>query len=194
MKWFGFNSSDVVQCVNNANLIQNCVMPGGTQDIIFVHENILSFKSKSMKTEKFNGLAKSIFLGLLVIAMVIPFTSCAKKITFQNSTVVPSAKGHVKVKRDHNKNYIIKVEVSDLAEIDRVNSTKTTYVVWMETDEGNAENLGQLKSSTGFLSNRHKASLETVSSYNPVKIFITTENGTNVQFPGEQVVLRTETF
>ncbi|MCY1718903.1 hypothetical protein OU798_01025 [Prolixibacteraceae bacterium Z1-6] len=147
-----------------------------------------------MKTKKLKSLSKSIFLGIFVIAMVIPFTSCAKKYTFRNSSIVPGADGYVKVKKDKNKNYIVKVEVSDLAEVDRVQSSQTTYVVWMETDEGNAENLGQLKSSTSFLSRRHKASLETVSSYRPVKIFITTENGTNVQYPGRQVVLTTENF
>lgn len=147
-----------------------------------------------MKTIKLKGQAKNIFFGIFIIMLVIPFTSCAKKYTFLNSTVVPSATGFIKVKKDGNQNYIIKVEVADLAEVDRVKSSQTTYVVWMETDEGNAENLGQLKSSRSFLSKRHTASLETVSAYKPVKIFITTENGTNTQFPGEQVVLTTDTF
>jgi hypothetical protein len=147
-----------------------------------------------MKTEKLKGLKKNILLGLFLILMVVPLTSCAKKITFLNSTVVPAANGFVKVKQDNNKNYIIKVQVSDLAEVERVQSSQTTYVVWMETDEGNAENLGQLKSSTSFMSNRHSASLETVSPYKPVKIFITTENGTNSQYPGSQVVLTTDMF
>lgn len=147
-----------------------------------------------MKTEKFRRPAKSIFLTIFVLVMVIPFTSCAKKYTFLNSTVVPAAKGFVKVKKDNNMNYIIKVEVSDLAEVERVQASKTTYVVWMETDEGNIENQGQLKSSTSFLSRRHTASLETASSYKPVKIFITTEKGVNVQFPARQLVLTTEKF
>ncbi len=147
-----------------------------------------------MKKEKLKGLAKSIILGTFVIAMVIPFSSCAKKYTFLNSTVVPGAEGFVKVKNDKNKNYVIKVEVSDLAKVDRVQSTQTTYVVWMETDEGNVENLGQLKSSRSLFSKQKTASLETISSYKPVKVFITTENGTNVQYPGEQVVMRTDTF
>jgi hypothetical protein len=56
------------------------------------------------------------------------------------------------------------------------------------------ENLGQLQSSTGFLSKRHTASLETASSYKPVKIFITTEEGVNVQSPGSQVALTTNNF
>ena len=147
-----------------------------------------------MKTQKMSLSVKSILLVVFAVMMIIPFTSCAKKYSFINSTVVPGADGYVKVKKDNNKNYIIKVEVSDLAEVEKVQSTKTTYVVWMRTDEGNVENLGQLKSSTSFLSKRHTASLETASSYKPVKIFITTENGTNVQYPGEQVVLTTETF
>ncbi len=147
-----------------------------------------------MKTQKMNWQIKSILLVVFAAMMIIPFTSSAKKYTFLNSTVVPGANGYVKVKKDNNKNYIIKVDVSDLAEVDKVKSTQTTYVVWMETDEGNVENLGQLKSSTSFLSKRHSASLETVSSYKPVKLFITTENGTNAQYPGEQIVLTTDSF
>ena len=104
-----------------------------------------------MKTNKLKGLTKSFVLGIFILTMVVPFTSCAKKVSFLNSSIVPSATGYIKVKKDNNKNYIIKVEVSDLAEVDRVKSSQTTYVVWMETDEGNAENLGQLKSSRSFL-------------------------------------------
>ncbi|WP_319478821.1 hypothetical protein [uncultured Draconibacterium sp.] len=144
--------------------------------------------------QNINRPIKSIFLVVFAVMMIVPLTSCAKKFTFLSSTVVPGADGYVKVKKDKNKNYIVKIEVSDLAEVERVQPTKTTYVVWMETDEGNAENLGQLKSSTSFLSKRHTASLETASSFKPVKVFITTENGTNVQYPGRQVVLTTEDF
>ena len=147
-----------------------------------------------MKTRKSSRQIKSILLIVFAAMMIFPVTSCAKKYTFLNSTIVPAANGFIKVKKDKNKNYIVKIEVSDLAEVDRVQSSQTTYVVWMETDEGNAQNLGQLKSSSSFLSKRHTASLETASPYKPVKIFITTENGTNTQYPGEQVVLTTDTF
>jgi hypothetical protein len=147
-----------------------------------------------MKTQKLHKLAKSIFLTVFVVMMIIPFSSFAKKFTFINSTVVPGADGYVKVKKDNNQNYNIKVEVSDLAEVERVQASKTTYVVWMETDEGNAENLGQLNSSRSFFSKQKTASLETASSYKPVKVFITTEEGVNTQYPGRQVVLTTENF
>lgn len=107
---------------------------------------------------------------------------------------MPGAEGYVKVKKDNNKNYIIEVEVTDLAEVGKVHATNNSYVLWMETDQGNAENLGQLKSSTSFFSKRHSASLETASSYKPIKFFITTEEGINVQYPGDQIVLTTEKF
>jgi hypothetical protein len=147
-----------------------------------------------MKALKMNKAIKSILLAVFAVMISISFTSCAKKFSFLNSTVVPGADGYAKIKKDNNKNYIINVEVSDLAAVERVQASKTTYVVWMETDEGNAENLGQIKSSTSFLSKRHKGSLETLSSYKPVRIFITTEEGVNTQFPGRQVVLTTENF
>lgn len=140
-----------------------------------------------------NRVPKIFFAGIFIM-MIIPLTSCSQKYSFLTSSIVPGAKGYARVKKDKNKNYLIRVKINDLAKVERVNSLKTTYVVWMETDEGNIENLGQLKSSTSFLSKRHNASLETASSFKPVKIYITTEDGINVQFPGEQRVLTTSEF
>jgi hypothetical protein len=147
-----------------------------------------------MGTKKFKGLIKNVALGVFVIIMAFPFTANAKKVKFLNSSVVPAATGYVKLTKDNNKNAVIRIQVYDLAEVERLQSSKITYVVWMETDQGNLVNLGRLKSSTGFLSRRHKAILETVSSYKPVKILITSENDMNVQYPGNQVVLKTDRF
>ncbi|MGM0376484.1 MAG: hypothetical protein ACQEQ0_06900 [Bacteroidota bacterium] len=113
---------------------------------------------------------------------------------FLNSSVVPAAQGSVKVKQDNNTNYDIKVEINDLAEVERLEPSKQTYVVWMETNRGKTENLGQLKSSDSFFSKQKTASLETVSSYKPVKIFVTAENGVDVRYPGSQIILTTNDF
>ncbi len=146
-----------------------------------------------MKTQRKNKLVKGILLSMLVGSMIFLSTSCAQRISFLNSPVVPAAKGSVKVKQDNNKNYVIDVEIQDLAAIERLQSSNDTYVVWMETDRGNTENLGQLKSSSSFLSKQNTASLQTVSSYSPVKIFVTAENGIDVRYPG-QVILTTRSF
>lgn len=154
----------------------------------------MQFKVKEMKTQKINKLVKGIFFSILMVSMMSFVTSCAQKITFLRSSVVPAAEGTVTVKQDNNSNYLIKVEIEDLAAVERLQSTRQTYVVWMESDRGNTENLGQLKSSESFLSKQKTASLETVSSFKPVRIFVTAENGINVRQPGRPVILTTDNF
>ncbi|MEP6725389.1 MAG: hypothetical protein ABJC98_06225 [Bacteroidota bacterium] len=126
--------------------------------------------------------------------MLFLFSSCSRKISFQTSTVVPAAEGTVKVKKDKNDNYRISVSISNLAEPNRLQPAKHTYVVWMDTDNNRIKNIGQINSSTGFLSSKLKASFETVSSFKPIKIFITAEDDAAIQYPGMQVVLSTDRF
>ena len=133
----------------------------------------------------------------LIIAgtmMIFYFSSCARKVKFQNSSVVPAAKGSVKVKKDDNNNYGIKISIKNLAEPDRLQPSKHTYVVWMQTADNGTKNIGQINSSTGFLSSKLKASFETVSSFKPIKIFITAEDDAAIQYPGMEVILSTSNF
>jgi hypothetical protein len=108
------------------------------------------------------------------------------------SSVVPAARGDVQVTRDKNNNYVIKIELSNLAEVERLQSSKKTYVAWLVTDEEVTNNIGLLKSSTGFMSKKLRASLKSVSSAKPIKIFITAEDDPNVQYPGNQIIISTD--
>ncbi|MEO7768189.1 MAG: hypothetical protein ABIS01_12210 [Ferruginibacter sp.] len=136
----------------------------------------------------------NIFLMIAGAMMVFYFSSCARKINFQTSSVVPAAQGTIKVKKDNNNNYGITISITNLAEPDRLQPPKTTYVVWMQTADNGTKNIGQINSSTGFLSSKLKASFETVSSFKPVKIFITAENDAAIQYPGMEVILSTDNF
>lgn len=151
-----------------------------------------------MKTQRMINLTKNALIGIIVLGMMYPVTSCAQKsqkVEFMTSSVVPAAKGYVKVKHEKdNKNYSIKVEIAALADVDRLQTSSVSYVVWMETDQGNTENLGQLNSSSGFLSKQMKASLETISSYKPSIIFVTAEENTNAQYPQGDKILSTDRF
>ena len=151
-----------------------------------------------MKTQRMINLTKNALIGIVVLGMMYPVTSCAQKsqkVEFMTSSVVPAAKGYVKVKHEKdNKNYSIKVEIAALADVDRLQTSSVSYVVWMETDQGNTENLGQLNSSSGFLSKQMKASLETVSSYKPSIIYVTAEENTNAQYPRGDKILSTDRF
>ena len=147
-----------------------------------------------MKETRLNSLTKKIFLGAFTLLFLISSESQAKKIRFQTSTVVPAARGYVKVNKDHNNNFHIQISISDLSEVHRLQPTKETYVVWMVTDQEISKNIGQLNSSKSFLSKKLKATFETVSSFNPVKIFITAEDNADIQYPGMTGILTTDRF
>ncbi|WP_197037190.1 MULTISPECIES: hypothetical protein [Flavobacterium] len=143
---------------------------------------------------KISADLKKIFMGGLAMLMLLSISSCGKNIAFQNSIVVPAANGSVNVTKDSNKNYLIKIKISDLAEVNRLQPSKNVYVVWMETDGDIVRNIGQIKSDSGFLSSKLRATFETVTAYKPSKIFITAEDDGDIQYPGMQMILSTNKF
>ncbi len=122
------------------------------------------------------------------------FNSCVTKSSFMASTVVPGAGGTVKVKTDKNKNYVISVEIYNLAQADMLDPAKQFYIVWMDSDDSLTKNLGKLNPSTGLFSKQYKASFQTVTPFKPVKIYITAENEANIIQPGNQLILSTGAF
>ncbi|MBN2763491.1 MAG: hypothetical protein JXR41_10400, partial [Bacteroidales bacterium] len=121
-----------------------------------------------MKTTKLNTLTKTMFTGVLATLIIFSFHSCAQKAIFVTSSVVPAAQGEVTVKQDKNNNYVIKMEISNLAEVDRLQPPRKGYVVWMEADRGLTRNIGLITSSSNL-----KVSFETVATLRPTRIFIT---------------------
>jgi hypothetical protein len=136
----------------------------------------------------------SVRICILLIALTFILPSCAKKIRFENSTVVPAARGSVLLKKDRNKNYMIDVTLYDLAEVDRLQPAQKSYVVWMENREGKIRSLGHIVSGHPFLSKKLKASFETTSSIKPTKIFITAEVDFAAAFPSNYYILETHHF
>ena len=147
-----------------------------------------------MKIITLNIISKKILLSLFSIMTLISFNSCAKKIAFQTSSIVPAARGDVKIKKDENKNYLIQIQLENLAEVSRIEPPKNVYVVWMETDDTSVKNIGQIKSDSKFLSSKLKASFETATPFKPSKIFITAEDNADVQYPGMQLIMETSNF
>lgn len=145
-------------------------------------------------TIRLNSNIKKLFTRVLALIMLLSFASCGKNIAFQNSSVVPAAEGKVSVKKDSNKNYSIGIKISNLAEVNRLQPSKNVYVVWMETENSVVKNIGQIKSDTGFMSSKLKATFETVTSFEPSKIFITAEDNADVKYPGMQLILTTNRF
>lgn len=135
------------------------------------------------------GILKLIVIALFVAFFATSTLSCAKKTVFNTSSVIPAARGAVAVKKDKNENYKITLNLSYLAEPDRLDPPKKTYVVWQISDDNETINLGQIISTSKL----HVA-FETVSSSKPKVIFITAEEDANVQYPGNTRVLETDKF
>ena len=142
-----------------------------------------------MNTVKIFRATTYLFLGILMSIIILSFTGCPQKVKFLKSTVIPAAEGYVKVNTDENNNYVIKIHLKNLAEIDRLQPPKKSYVIWMITDQEMAKNIGRI-SATSHLN----ATFETVSSYKPIKIFISAEEREGAEYPGETIVLTTEEF
>jgi hypothetical protein len=146
-----------------------------------------------MKNTKFDVRTKKLFLGTFIVIILFSMQSCVRKEKFLVSTVVPAARGYSTVKKDKNKNYIISIQLLDLAEVVRLQPTKKVYVAWIVTDHEVTQNIGRLNSAMSH-SKKLVASLEATSPFKPVKIFITAEDDANVQFPNGEVVLSTNKF
>jgi hypothetical protein len=125
------------------------------------------------------------------IIAVLQLTSCSSKHEFLTSTVVPAARGYVKVKKDGNQNYAIHLNVDYLAETDRLNPPRETYVVWLETKQEESKNIGQIHNTKHSEAKNLKASFETVSVFEPVRIYITAEDDAAVSYPNTPIILST---
>ena len=112
-----------------------------------------------MATMKLNTLTNKIFLGVFAFLILFSVDVSAKKVKFLNSSVVPAARGYVKITRDKNLNYAINISISNLAEVFRLEPSKLNYIVWMVTDDASTLNMGKINSTTGFLSKKLMAKI-----------------------------------
>ena len=147
-----------------------------------------------MKILKLSFFSKIILLGTSATLLLLSFTTYVKKIIFLTSTIVPAARGQVTIKKDKNKNYVLKIKIDDLVEVKTLELSKNMYIVWMETEELMVKNMGQIISDTQYISSKLKAVFETVTAFKPTKIFITAEDNAEIQYPGTQFVLETNRF
>ncbi|MFD2516838.1 hypothetical protein [Salinimicrobium flavum] len=131
---------------------------------------------------------KNAFRILSFIFAAILISACSKKVVFPTSEVVPAANAVVQVeKKDYN--YQVKLEVENLADPGRLTPSRNYYTAWMVTKKHGTINIGNLK-----VSRKNKVSLETMTPYEPIRIFITAEDDSRAVLPSTQVVLDSEEF
>lgn len=142
------------------------------------------------KNNKKNFLKmKDSFRILSFIFAAILVSACSKKVVFPVSQVVPAAEAVLKVDRDDNNNYGIELEVSNLAEPERLTPARRHYVVWMVTKQHGTINIGNLD-----INRKNNGELNTSTPYEPMRVFITAEDDPKPVLPSTQVVLNSEDF
>ena len=147
-----------------------------------------------MRSTRMAFLIKNFILTSAAALMIFSFEPCAAQANFLNSAIIPAARGSVKVTKDKYNNYVLKIDLANMAEASRLTPHKNTYVIWMVTADNAIKNIGQVRTITSIFSKKLSAYFETKSSFKPVKIFITAEYDPNIQAPGEVVVLTTANF
>ena len=138
--------------------------------------------------------SKRIAKFIAVLALITICFACEKNIPFEKSIYVPAAEGKVSIKKDNNNNYAVSINITNLAEVSRLQPAKKAYLVWAETEDRTYKNVGQIDSDETFISSKLKAKFETVTSFKPVKIFITAEDDINTQQPAKKIILTTKNF
>ena len=135
-------------------------------------------------------LPRHFYLLAFLFVSLVTFTSCSKKIQFENSNIVPAARGEVTVKKDNNNNYNIRLDISYLAEPERLQPPKKYYVVWLSSEQNQIPlNIGQIVGTSKL-----HVKFESVSSSKPKRIFVTAEDDVTTQYPCRYVVLETDKF
>lgn len=123
---------------------------------------------------------------LALIGIVALLSSCASTAKFPVSAVTPAAQITAKMKQDKNNNFKIAVTAKHLAAADRLTPPKNNYIVWVLTDNGMVNNVGQL-----VIKNAEKASLTITTSFSVKEIFITAENQGDLTYPSGIEISRT---
>ncbi len=126
---------------------------------------------------------KTVIISSLLMFLL---TSCSSTTNFPVSSVTPAAVITANVKQDKSNNFTITVTAKNLAGAERLSPPKKTYVVWIETRDNGVKNIGQL---TG--KNDKTATLETLTSFEPLEIIITAEDEGTVSYPTGIEISRT---
>src|SRR5260370_25408350 len=122
---------------------------------------------------------------LSVIVSTVPTAATAQKFAMKAAPLGPSARGEVKVSRDRNNNTKVDLKVDHLAKPDRLAPPKTVYVVWIQSENKEPENKGQLTVGDDL-----KGQFKTSTSSHAFDIFVTAEDNAQATAPSGAEVLR----
>ena len=147
-----------------------------------------------MKTINIISNSKQILFGIVLTMTVFFISSCASKSTTTTTATpmtpksTPESKSQLLVKRDANNNYVIQIDLINLAKLNKSIPTKGAYMVWMLSDNNSTTNLGIITNEMLDLSKNSKPVFEGITKLKPLKVFITEEDNAAAKKPGQNTV------
>ena len=129
---------------------------------------------------------RKLYAICLTFALLCTVAYAAKKYPLTAASIVPGARGEVKVDKDKNGNTRLKMTVQHLAHPASLTPPATAYVVWFQDRGGNSENRGQLKMDKNL-----KAAFEAVTPLKNFDLLITAEQDAGTKVPSGPEVLKT---
>ncbi len=122
----------------------------------------------------------------LTFALLSTVAYAAKKYPLTAASIVPGARGEVKVDKDQNGNTRLKMNVQHLANPASLTPPATAYVVWLQDRGGNSENRGRLKMDKNL-----KAVFDAVTPLKNFDLLVTAEQDSGAKVPSGPEVLKT---
>ena len=121
----------------------------------------------------------------LTLALLSTAGYAAKKYPLTAASIVPGARGELKVDKDKNGNTRLSMAVQHLANPANLTPPATAYVVWLQDRGGDAENRGRLKMDKNL-----KATFETVTPLKNFDLLVTAEQDLQAKTPTGPEVLK----
>jgi hypothetical protein len=130
-------------------------------------------------------MKRTIFTLIAAAALLATPALAEKKFDMKTSSTVPAAEGRAIVEHDRNKNVQVTLEVRHLAKPQSLAPAKGTYVVWIQPEGQEANNVGVLR-----INDELKGDFRTTTPYKKFDLFVTAEDSPTVSSPSGTEIMR----
>jgi len=130
-------------------------------------------------------MKRVIFTLITAAALAATPALAEKKVEMKTSSSVPAAEGRAILDHDRNKNVRVTLEVRHLAKPQSLAPAKDTYVVWIQPEGQEANNVGVLR-----VNDELKGDFRTTTPYKKFDLFVTAEDSPTVSSPSGTEIMR----
>ncbi len=130
-------------------------------------------------------MKRAIFTLITAAALMAAPAMAEKKVEMKTSSTVPAAGGRAILAHDRNKNVRGSLGGRHLAKPQSLAPAKDTYVVWIQPEGQEANNVGVLR-----VNDELKGDFRTTTPYKKFDLFVTAEDSPTVSTPSGTEIMR----